>query len=164
MMIYKQYNQQQLNDQYNNRLHVPDHAIYIERWDKLSKETREKYTLIKDIAYGEKPGEQLDVFPSAKTNSKTLVYIHGGYWQFFDKENFHFIANGFCDYNVTTVVINYPLAPAASLDRIVASCRKALLWLHQNISQFNGDPGKIFIAGHSAGGQLASMLLEKKWV
>ena len=79
MIIYKQYNQQQLNDQYNNRLHVPDYATYFERWEKLSHESDRIYTLIKDIEYGDLPRERLDIFPSAKTNSKTLVYIHGVY-------------------------------------------------------------------------------------
>jgi arylformamidase len=62
------------------------------------------------------------------------------------------------------VFINYPLAPFATLDEIVACCRKAMLWLHQNIEKFNGDPNHLFVAGHSAGGHLASMLMEEEWV
>ena len=164
MIIYKQYNQQQLNDQYNNRLHVPDYATYFERWEKLSHESDRIYTLIKDIEYGDLPRERLDIFPSAKTNSKTLVYIHGGYWHLFDKKDFHFVVNGFHEYDVTTILINYPLAPFATLDEIVASCRKAILWIYQNIKKFNGNPEQIFIAGYSSGGHLASMLMEKEWV
>ncbi len=164
MHIYKQYSQQQLNDQYNNRLHVPDYAAYFECWEKLSSETREKYHFVKDIAYGDLPRERLDIFTSDKPNSKTLVFIHGGYWQMFDKASFHFIAGAFHAHHVTTVFIHYPLAPAATMDNIVVSCRKAMLWLHQNIGEFNGDPDQLFIAGHSAGAHLAAMLMEKEWV
>ncbi len=164
MFIYKQYNEEQLNDQYNIRLHVPDFATYFERWEKLSCETREKYPFIKDVPYGNNERERLDVFPSAKPNSKTLVYIHGGYWHLFDKTKFHFIADAFYADDVTTVLINYPLAPAATMDEIVASCRKAILWLHNNLLQFNGDPQQLYIIGNSAGAHLAAMILEKKWI
>jgi acetyl esterase/lipase len=65
-------------------------------------------------------------------DSKVLVFIHGGYWQLFDKTRFHFIAAAFLPHHITTVVINYPLTPAAAMDEIVASCRKAVQWLQQN--------------------------------
>ncbi len=164
MLIYKQYSEEQLNDQYNLRLHVPDFATYFERWEKLSKETREKYLIVKDIHYGDHERECLDIFPSAKPDSKTLVYIHGGYWHLFDKAKFHFIADAFHNDDVTTVLINYPLAPAATMDEIVASCRKAVLWLHRNLQQFNGDPQQLYIMGNSAGAHLAAMLIEKGWM
>ncbi len=164
MLIYKQYNEEQLNNQYNIRLHVPDFAAYFERWEKLSKETREKYPFMKDIHYGDHERECLDVFRSPKPNSKTLVYIHGGYWHLFDKTKFHFIAEAFYADDVTTVLINYPLAPTATMDEIAASCRKAVLWLHKNLPQFNGDPKQVYIMGNSAGAHLAAMLIEKEWM
>src|SRR5690349_3838644 len=119
MIIYKHYNQEQLDNQYNNRLQVPDFATYFERWDKLSAATREKHTYIKDLKYGDHSRESLDIFPSGKPNAKVLVFIHGGYWQLFDKTKFHFIASVFLRYNITTVLINYPLAPVAAMDEIV---------------------------------------------
>lgn len=164
MFIYKQYNEEQLNNQYNIRLHVPDFAAYFERWEKLSSETRKKYPIIKNIFYGDNERECFDVFPSAKPNSKTLVFIHGGYWHLFDKTKFHFIAEAFYADDVTTVLINYPLAPAATIDEMVASCRKAVLWLHNNLRQFNGDPQQVYIIGNSAGAHLAAMIMEKKWM
>ena len=164
MLVYKQYNTEQLNNQYNIRLHVSDFATYFERWEKLSKDTREKYSIIRDIHFGDHERECLDVFPSAKPDSKTLVYIHGGYWHLFDKSKFHFIAGAFHDDDVTTVLINYPLAPAATIDEMVASCRKAVLWLYRNLQLFNGDPQQVFIMGNSAGAHLAAMLVVKEWM
>jgi arylformamidase len=159
MIIYKKYNKQELDLQYNNRHHVPDFENSLQLWETLSRLAEKRFTNIKDIAYGEEPRECLDVFPSAKPNSKTLVFIHGGYWQKFDKSNFHFIAGAFADHGISTVIINYPLMPAVSMDKVVTSCRKAVGWIHKNIIDFHGDPEQIFIAGHSAGAHLAAMLL-----
>jgi arylformamidase len=159
MNVYKHYNQAQLNDQYNTRLQVPDYAVYFDRWERLSRQTAEDHTILKDILYGEHAKERLDVFPSGIPHSKTLIFIHGGYWHLLDKDMFHFLAGHFLKYNVTTVLINYPLAPFSPLDEIVASCRKALRWLHEHIESFNGDPAELYLLGHSAGGHLASMLM-----
>jgi arylformamidase len=159
MNVYKSYNQEQLNDQYNTRLQVPDYAGYFDRWERLSRQTAEQNTILKDIPFGAHPEELLDIFPSKVHQSKTLVFIHGGYWHLLDKTMFHFLAGHFLKYNVTTVLINYPLAPRSSIDEIVASCRKALLWLHDNMIRYNGDPAELYLLGHSAGGHLASMLL-----
>jgi arylformamidase len=159
MNVYKSYNQEQLNDQYNTRLQVPDYASYFDRWGSVSRQTAEQNTILKDISFGDHPEERLDIFPSKIHHSKTLVFIHGGYWHLLDKAMFHFLAGHFLKYNVTTVLINYPLAPRSSIDEIVASCRKALRWLHDNVIRYNGDPTDLYLLGHSAGGHLASMLL-----
>ena len=108
------------------------------------------------------PGNVLICFLPAKQAQK-LVFIHGGYWQMFDKTRFHFIAEAFLSHDITTVLINYPLAPAASMDEMVASCRKAMLWLQKNLAAFNAGSQQVYVAGHSAGAHLAAMLLEKEW-
>ncbi|MBD0278657.1 MAG: alpha/beta hydrolase, partial [Flavisolibacter sp.] len=123
MFVYKLYDQAALDSQYNNRRHVPDYADYLSRWEWLSRETERKWPVIKDIPYGHLPGERLDVYPSLQPQSKTLIFIHGGYWQMLDKALFHFIANGFHAYGITTVLLTYPLAPDVSMDHILLSCR-----------------------------------------
>ena len=163
MLIYKQYDQAALDRQYNNRLHVPDFATYFDRWESLSIQTDKESPVIKDIAYGKLPREQLDIYPSSQPSSKTLIFIHGGYWHKLDKASFQFIAKAFGAYGITTVLINYPLAPEVSVDQILASCREAVRWLYQNISAYNGDPGELYISGHSAGAHLAVMLSATEW-
>lgn len=159
MTIYKNYDQQGLDDQYNTRKQVPEFASYLDRWENSSRATDRKHRHQADLAYGKGPLETLDIFPAEKPGAPTLIFIHGGYWHLLDKNLFHFLAGTFVQRNVTTVVINYPLAPSASIDEIVDSCCRALQWLHKNILNYNGDPERLFVAGHSAGGHLAAMIL-----
>ena len=163
MPIYKQYDQAALDRQYNNRLHVPDFATHLDKWEFLSRQTEQELPVVKDIAYGKLSREQLDVYPSLLPSSKTLIFIHGGYWHKSGKEDVQFIAKAFLTYGITTVLINYPLAPAVSMDQVSTSCREALCWLYKNIPSFNGDPDLLYVAGHSAGGHLAAMLLTTDW-
>jgi arylformamidase len=162
MFIYKQYDQDSLNSQFNNRLRVPDYAKRFERCEQWSRQTENKYPLVKNIVYGSHPRERLDIYPALQPHSKTLVFIHGGYWKAAEKESFHFIADGFQSYSITTVLIEYPLMPEVSMDQLVSSCRMAVHWVQQNIASYNGDPEQIYIAGHSAGGHLAAMLMTDK--
>lgn len=152
-----------LDSQYNNRLHVPDYQDYLDRWERQSRETEKSLRVFKDIPYGDLPRERLDVYPSSKPQSKTLIFIHGGYWQMLDKTLFHFIAGGFQRYGITTVLLTYPLAPEASIDQIVLSCRKAVQWLYGHVADYNGDPHQLYVAGYSAGGHLAAMLVATDW-
>jgi len=163
MPVYKHYDQSALDRQYNNRLHVPDFSTYLERWELLSRQTEKEFHVIKNLSYGSLPREQLDIYPSLKPSSKTLIFIHGGYWHKLGKEDFQFIAGAFREYGVTTVLINYPMAPTVSMDQIVASCREAVRWICQNIAAYNGDPSQLYVAGYSAGGHLAAMLLATDW-
>lgn len=161
MFVYKQYDQTALDRQYNNRLQVPEYGTHLKRWEDMSRETEKKLKAVHDIAYGDHERERLDIYPSSKQNSKTLVFIHGGYWQRLDKSLFQFVAEAFLPYHLTVVLITYPLAPSVALDKIVASCKKAVQWVHANIQQYNGDPDELYVAGHSAGGHLAVMLMSK---
>lgn len=163
MIIYKQYNQAELNNQYNNRLHVPDFADYLDRWQQCSVKTTATYSSVKDIAYGQHPRETLDLFPANRPNGKVLVFIHGGYWQLFDKTMFHFIAPVFLRYNISVVLINYPLAPDATMDTIVDATKKAISQLHDYLSDYNLSANGLYIAGHSAGAHLAAMLCSEQW-
>jgi arylformamidase len=162
MLIYKQYTPEALNRQYDNRAQVPDFATYLQRWELWSREAEKNYLRQENLSYGGHPLEQMDVYPAPAPLSKILVFIHGGYWQRFDKSSFQFVAAAFHSYNITTAILNYPLAPAASMDEIVSACSRAINWLAANAGQFNGDADQIYIAGHSAGGHLAAMLMVSK--
>lgn len=163
MPIYKEYDKDSLDKQYNNRFNVPDHEKHLAQWELLSHEAEKKYTVHKNIPYGKLADEKLDIFPSPQPDSKTLIFIHGGYWYKHVAADFYLIAEAFHSYGVTTVLIDYPLMPAFKMEQLVISCRQAIHWIYQNIDKYNGNPDQLYVSGHSAGGHLASMMMATGW-
>ena len=161
------WNPQWLDSMYNNRLLVPDHAVHFTRWAQDSERVRERLPCQLDLAYGSQPGETLDIFPASTAlgtlKAPVLVFIHGGYWRSLDKADHSFIAPAFTQAGACVVVLNYALCPAVSIPDIVRQMVDALAWTWRHVADFGGDPELITVAGHSAGGHLAAMLLAHDW-
>jgi arylformamidase len=92
-----------------------------------------------------------------------FVFIHGGYWRALSSKEFSGVALGLHAQGITTVVINYALCPRVTIDEIVRQTRAALAWTLRNIQQYGGDPARVAIGGHSAGGHLTAMALQTEW-
>jgi arylformamidase len=152
-----------LDLQYNNRARIPEHPQIFARWAESSKLARERLKSTLDIRYGEQPGETLDVFPAAESGAPVLVFIHGGYWRSLDKADHSFIAPAFVEAGATVVVLNYALCPSVTIETIALQMTRALAWVWRNPGVHSGDPNRIAVAGHSAGGHLAAMMLSCRW-
>lgn len=163
MFVYKNYTQEALDRQYNNRQAVPDFAAIVVQWEADSEAFRQRARSHQELAYGRHPREMLDIFPAAQANAPLQVFFHGGYWQAMDKRVFHFIAEGFIDWGATTVFVNYPLAPQATMDEIIHSCRQAIVWLVRHGADYGGNIDQLYISGHSAGGHIVAMLMATAW-
>ena len=116
-----------------------------------------------DLAYGPDPLQRLDLFPAAGGKAPVMVYIHGGYWVGGDKIGRRFPAPVYNDAGIAWAAINYRLAPGSGMDEIVADVRRALAWIHRNAADHGIDPGRIHVAGSSAGGHLTGMALAPGW-
>ena len=153
----------QLDTQYNNRARIPDHAQIFERWAAASALAREKSLCHLDIGYGPELSETLDVFTTPRANAPVLVFIHGGWWRSLDKRDHSFIAPAFTQAGAMVVVPNYALCPAVTIEAITLQMVRALVWVYRHAARYGGDPQRIVVAGHSAGGHLAAMLLSCRW-
>jgi acetyl esterase/lipase len=100
----------------------------------------------------------LDIYyEKSETPKKVLVFIHGGSWNSGKKETYWWLGRNFAHKNVVSVIINYSLSPA-KYEQMATDCAAALKWVKQNISGYGGDPERIFVMGHSAGGHLAELI------
>ncbi len=160
--------------QYNNRARVTDAVEILAAWADASALARSRVACVLDLRYGSEPGETLDVFPAAAParggqggpatpGSPVLVFIHGGWWRSLDKADHSFIAPPFVQAGAMVVLPNYALCPAVGMAQIALQTTRALAWACRHAAQHGGDPARIFVIGHSAGGLLAAMLLCCDW-
>ncbi|WP_019141506.1 alpha/beta hydrolase [Noviherbaspirillum massiliense] len=149
--------------QFNVRAHVRDHAYVYTRWMKESARVRRMHAAILDVAFGEASGERLDFFPANRGGGPLLVFIHGGWWRSLDKSDFSFIAPAYTQVGFNVAVTNYTLAPAASVAEITRQQLRAIAWLYRNADQYDFDPNRIVVCGHSAGAHLTAMMLAAIW-
>ena len=162
--IFLSYDRDALDREYNNRRKVIDAPAWLTRFTEESIATRAAIPCRLDVAYGEHPGERLDIFPAERaTPAPVHVFIHGGYWHVLDKKDFSYVARAFVPAGVATVVINYGLMPTVTMAELVRQCRASIAWVYANAASFGADPQRITISGHSAGGHLVAMLLATDW-
>jgi arylformamidase len=157
-----------LDVQYNNRARVPGHLQIFERWRQASARVREGMTCVADVPYGTGRDETLDIFPAAEPRSPVLVFIHGGWWRSLDKADHSFVAASLVAAGAMVVLPNYSLCPGTGeapvgIETIALQMTKALAWVYRNAALYGGSPGRIVVAGHSAGAHLAAMMLCCEW-
>ncbi|GAB3506859.1 hypothetical protein GCM10027341_40610 [Spirosoma knui] len=103
----------------------------------------------------------LDVYaPKARTAGAlpVVLFIHGGNWDSGNKNIYSFIGRRLAKQGVVAVIINYRLSPGVQVPAMLTDCARAVIWVTKHINEYGGDPNRIFVMGHSAGGGLAAML------
>jgi acetyl esterase/lipase len=129
-----------------------------------------------DLAYktGEKLTEyetarcKLDLYlPPGGKNFATLVWFHGGALKAGAKDGGQtpVIARALAADGLAVASVNYRLSPKATYPAYLEDAAAASAWVRAHIAEHGGDPAKIFISGHSAGGWLALMLaMDARWL
>ncbi len=167
-----------LDAQYNNRARVPEAVQHLQRWAADSATARTQLLAtgqaVLDVPYMQHPAwpataQTLDVFtpPAGATPPAggwpVLLFIHGGYWRALDKADHSFIAPPWVapggGHGAIVVVPNYALCPAVRVSDITAQMQQAVAWVWQHIAGHGGNPARITVVGHSAGGHVVGMLL-----
>ncbi|MET4105765.1 alpha/beta hydrolase [Hymenobacter sp. UYP22] len=118
------------------------------------------YVPATDTAYSP-TRHRLDVYTpkqQAATPRPVVVFIHGGSWNSGSKDFYSFIGRRLAKQGVVAVIINYRLAPQVRVPQMADDCARAVAWTAAHIQDYGGDPQRLFVMGHSAGGGLAALL------
>jgi len=162
--VYRDYDQEALEFQYGPRLAVPNTDEVLARWVANSDAYYAESDCERDIAYGPRAEETLDIFkPANPDRAPVLIFIHGGYWRALDKKDHAFLPKPFVDAGVLVVSINYTLCPEVAIDEITRQARAACAWVFNNAAKYGGDPNRIHVFGHSAGGHLTAAMATTDW-
>ncbi|WGS51235.1 alpha/beta hydrolase [Paraburkholderia sp. D15] len=114
----------------------------------------------RDVPYGSHERQRLDVFASAETqragHADVVLFVHGGAFlrgsKSFNGLIYDNVARWFARQGCVALNVEYRLAPQAPYPAGADDVAAALAWARTHVAGFGGNPERIFLVGHSAGG------------
>lgn len=131
--------------------------------------TSSSYTLRSGVAYGPLPRQKLDIYTPTTgkpaTGWPTVVFFYGGSWNSGARADYQFVAEAMAARGVLTLVADYRLYPEVRYPDFLTDSAQALAFGLDQVTRLGGDPKRVFVMGHSAGGYNAAMLaLDARWL
>jgi len=116
-----------------------------------------------DVRYHDADRRQvLDVYrPSGIEKRPVVLFVHGGAWIIGDKNFFGLYRNVgryLARQGLVAVLVNYRLSPVVRHPAHIQDIARAFAWTRKNIGKYGGDPDRVVLSGHSAGGHLVALL------
>ena len=161
--IFLHYTKAELDRNFDQRGWIKDAETILARDVERSRRTREKLTFIPNLRYGEHPDEVLDFFPSARKDAPIQVFVHGGAWKNFTKDNYSFPAEGFGPAGFSTAILNFSKLPNVRLPTMIDQVRRGVPWIYKNAERLGSNPERLYMSAHSSGAHLAANTLLSDW-
>ena len=123
--------------------------------------SRDAFERHPDIAYGEGDRRRLDVYVPREPASgprPVVVFFYGGSWKGGERSSYLFVAEALASRGFVVVIPDYRVFPEVRYPGFVEDAAAAFAWTHREIARYRGNPGQLFVMGHSAGAQIATML------
>ena len=142
------------------------------RAEKTESKSSDAYQTKQDISYRKKTLVEKDAYikercrldvyyPVDQKGYATVVWFHGGGLTGGER----FVPTELQQQGLAVVAVNYRLSPKVNCPTYIDDAAAAVAWTFKHIAEYGGDPDKIFVSGHSAGGYLTSMVgLDKRWL
>jgi acetyl esterase/lipase len=119
----------------------------------------------RDRCYGAAPRQRLDVYvPAApdaapgRVTRPVVVFLHGGYWTYFGKQDFAYVGHALAERGCVAVVPAYRRYPHVGLDAQLQDAALAVRWALRHAGEHGGATERVTLVGHSSGAHLAAML------
>lgn len=163
--VWRNYSQEDLDKSYDQLVWAPDLARFVERFASGSQRTRDRLGAPLRLKYGKENSAKADFFSCGLKSAPLLIFIHGGAWRLGSAKENAFVVEPFVRAGAHVLIPDFPWVQDVnnSLYPIVTQLRKMMTWVVKNTQQLNVDSKRIYMAGHSSGAHLASVLLTTNW-
>jgi arylformamidase len=164
-LVWRDMDQQELDAAYDQSKYAANQAQVQGRRLVLSARARALLGEPERIAYGKSPIEQLDVYRTSRANAPVNVFVHGGAWRNGRSPDFAYLAEIFVRAGAHSVILDFTNIDEAggNLMTMATQVRSAVAFVYRNAASFGGDPGRVFVSGHSSGGHLAATVVTADW-
>ncbi len=113
-------------------------------------------------AFYDRPrGLALDIYrpdPATPAPAPVVVFFYGGGWKSGTREQYRFVGQRLAQQGVLAIVADYRTFPRSTFPGFVEDGARAVAWSREHAAEHGGDPSRLFLAGHSAGAQIAALL------
>ena len=124
--------------------------------------------LVHIASTGPSPQQQVRVFRPDEAGDgplPVLVFIHGGSWASGDPADYGFVARNVAREGYVAVLGGYRLGEGGRYPGMLEDTAADIGWVYRNIARYGGDPERLMISGHSAGGYNAvQAVLDPQWL
>jgi acetyl esterase/lipase len=113
------------------------------------------------VPFAPDAGLSMDVYRPASMAVKhapVVVFFYGGSWQRGSRDQYRFVGRRLAENGVLAVIADYRTYPRAVFPAFMDDAARAVRRVHDDAAGWGGDPDRIFVAGHSAGAQIAALL------
>lgn len=120
-----------------------------------------------DLKYGNDPRNRLDVYTPVNlaSDAPVVVFFYGGSWNSGSRSDYSFVGEALAARGIVAVIADYRLYPQVHYQGFLEDSAQAVSWTREHIRQYGGDPARLYVMGHSAGGYNAAMVaLDPKWL
>lgn len=124
------------------------------------------YDVHRDIVFDAQHGLALNVYsPVGVNRAPVVVFFYGGRWEKGSRSEYSYVGAALASRGIVTVIPDYRKYPQVKLDGFMSDAASAVGWVHTHVAEYGGDPGTIFLMGHSSGAHIGALLAtDKRWL
>jgi arylformamidase len=157
--------QKELDDAYDQSVYAPNRDQMSKRRASNSELVRARLGAPQRVTYGTTPTEMLDIYPTRRANAPVAVFVHGGAWRGTFARDSAYGAEAMVRAGAHFVVLDFinVIESGGDLMPMIAQVRGGVAWAARNAASFGGDPGRLYVIGHSSGAHLGGCVLITDW-